>query len=211
MHPLWQIKQVITIDGERDLDRNNCFGGRGSAGIYISFDGLVTWIARNICEIRDLWTYMDDSFGIDEEGDVIWYSQYEKHMPANQFKLLSLWDELGIPHEPHKQLFRRKLTIIGIEVNANSLTLTLPTQALDDLLTELEEFTAQPVKKKGASWTLRRWQRLAGWMNWGFNVFPMVHPALNNLYPKIAGKDQSLMKMELSRSQIAVLSYLERR
>ncbi|KAF8219372.1 hypothetical protein L208DRAFT_1551270 [Tricholoma matsutake] len=27
MHPLWQLKQVVTVDGEWDLDRNNCFGG----------------------------------------------------------------------------------------------------------------------------------------------------------------------------------------
>jgi hypothetical protein len=142
MHPLWQIKQVVTIDGERDLDRNNCFGGRGSAGIYISFDGLVTWIARNVRMIADLWTYMDDSFGIEEEGNIVWYQQYGKYMPRNQVKLLSLWDELGVPHEAHKQLSGGRLTIIGIEVNANSLTFTLPKQGLDDLLQELEEFTA---------------------------------------------------------------------
>jgi hypothetical protein len=100
-----------------------------------------------------------------------------------------IWDKLGIPHEPHKQLFRQKLTIIRIEVNTNSLTLTLPKQALDDLLQELYEFTAWSEKKKGASWTLRCWQKLAGWMNWSFNVFPMLRPALNNVYPKIAGKD----------------------
>lgn len=195
MHPLWQIKQVVTIDSERDLDRNNCFGGRGSAGIYISFNGLVTWIAKNIRFIADLWTYMDDSFGIDEEDNVVWYHRYERYMPRNQAKLLSLWDELGIPHEPHKQLSGGKLTITGIEINANSLTFTLPAQALDDLLSELKAFTARVVKKRGACWTLRRWQRLAGWMNWSFNVFPMIRPALNNLYPKIAGKDQPLMKI----------------
>lgn len=32
-------------------------------------------------------------------------------------------------------------------------------------------------------------------MNWGFNLFPMVCLALNNLYPKITGRDQSLMKI----------------
>jgi hypothetical protein len=68
-------------------------------------------------------------------------------------------------------------------------------QALHNLLEELEAFTARLVKRKGASWTLRCWQRLAGWMNWSFNVFPMICPALNNLYPKIAGKDQPLMKI----------------
>jgi hypothetical protein len=207
MHPLWQIKQIITIDGERDVDRNNCFGGRGSAAIYISFDGLVTWIAKKVKLVPDLWTYMDDSFGIDEEGNKMWYQRYEKHMPVNQVKLLSLWDELGIPHEPHKQLFGEKLTIIGIEVNANSLTFTLPKQALDDLLDELQEFTAWSVKKKGTSRTLRRWQRLAGWMNWSFNVFPMIRPALNNIYPKIAGKDKPLMKIWVNNDVRADLNW----
>lgn len=71
MHPLWQIRQVVTIDGERDIDRDNCFRGRGSPGIYISFHGLMTWIARYIKLIEDLWAYMDDSFGVDEDGNVV--------------------------------------------------------------------------------------------------------------------------------------------
>ena len=54
MHPMWQIKQIVTIDGERDIDRNNCFGGQGSPGIYISFNGLVTWIAKRVVLIDDL-------------------------------------------------------------------------------------------------------------------------------------------------------------
>jgi len=102
----------------------------------------VTWIAKNICLILNLWTYMDNSFGINEEGNVVWYQKYERYIPESQVKLLSLWDELGIPHELHKQLFRVTPTIIGIEVNANSLTFTLPKQALDDLLQKLQEFTA---------------------------------------------------------------------
>jgi hypothetical protein len=72
----------------------------------------VTWIAWKIKLIEDLWTYMDDSFGIDEEENLVWYYKYEKYMPMNQVKLLSLWDELGIPHQPHKQLFSTTLTVI---------------------------------------------------------------------------------------------------
>jgi hypothetical protein len=95
MHPLWQIKQIVTIDGDCDVNWNNCFGGCGSPGIYISFDGLVTWIARNIKFIPDLWTYMDDSFGIDDNRNMVWYHLYNKHMPGNQVQLLSLWDQYG--------------------------------------------------------------------------------------------------------------------
>lgn len=32
-------------------------------------------------------------------------------------------------------------------------------------------------------------------MNWAFNVFPLLHPVLNRVYPKIAGKDQPLKKI----------------
>jgi len=155
----------------------------------------VAWIAKNVCLIPDLWTYMDDSFRINEDGNTVWYQKYEKHMPESQVKLLSLWNELGIPHEPCKQLFRMTLTIISIEVNANSLTFMLLKQALDDLLQELQEFMAWLDRKRGALWTLQWWQRLAGWMNWCFNVFPTICLALNNMYPKIAGKDQLLMKI----------------
>jgi hypothetical protein len=66
------------------------------------------------------------------------------------------------------------LTVIGIEVNANSLTLTLPKESLDNLLEELRDFTSWSKKKRGATWPLRRWQQLAGWLNWSFNVFPML-------------------------------------
>lgn len=158
MHPLWQIKQIVMVDGERDVDQNNCFRGHGLSGIYISFDGLVMWIAKNERKIPDLWTYMDDSFGVDEYGNMVWYHRYGKNMPANQVKLLSLWDDLGIPHEPHKQIFRVRLTVIGIEVDANSLTLTLPKESLDNLLEELQSFTSWSKKKRGASWPLHQWQ-----------------------------------------------------
>lgn len=100
------------------------------------------WIARNEKLVLDLWTYMDDSFRIDEDRNMEWYHRYGKCMPKNQVELLSLWDDLGIPHEPHKQVFGTSLTIIGIEVNANYLTLTLPKQNLDNLLEELCNFTS---------------------------------------------------------------------
>jgi hypothetical protein len=79
-------------------------------------------------------------------------------MPGNQVKLLSLWDELGILHERHKQVWGERLPIIGIQANPNTLTFTLPEQALTELLQELSEFTSWSEVKHGAAWTLRNWQ-----------------------------------------------------
>ena len=138
---------------------------------------------------------MDNLFGINKEGSLTWYHKYRQRMPANQVKLLSLWDKLSIPHKMHKQLFREKLTIIGIKVNANSLMLTLPKKSLEELLGELDKFTTWSKTKQGTSWTLRCWQKMAGWLNWSFNVFPHLRLALNTFYPKIAGKEQALMKI----------------
>jgi hypothetical protein len=40
----------------------------------------------------------------------------------------------------------------------------------------------------GTRCTLREFQQLAGWVNWSFNVFPLLKPALSNVYAKISGK-----------------------
>jgi hypothetical protein len=44
-------------------------------------------------------------------------------------------------------------------------------------------------------------------MNWSFNVFPMIRPALNNIYPKIAGKDKPLMKIWVNNDVRADLNW----
>ena len=95
---------------------------------------------------------------ISTEGNQMWYHRYERHMPLNQVKLLSLGDKLGIPHQPHKQIFGLTLTIIGIYVNLNGLTFSLSKQALNELLQEIENFAVWSEKKHGASWTLQKWQ-----------------------------------------------------
>jgi len=77
----------------------------------------------------------------------------------------------------------------------NSLTLTLPRHSLDDHLDKLHKFMAWLKTKHRTSWTLHHWQKVAGWLNWSFNVFPHIWPALNTFYPKIARKDQAMMKI----------------
>jgi len=45
LHPLWQTKQILTVNGKRHIDQNNNFGGHGSPKVWISFMSLVSWIA----------------------------------------------------------------------------------------------------------------------------------------------------------------------
>lgn len=79
---------------------------------------------------------------------------------------------------------------IGIDVDPNNLTYTLPAKAKSNLLLQVEDFCAIPQGVRGAHFTLWKWQCLAGWLNWSFNVFPLLRPCLNNFYPIISGKDK---------------------
>ena len=171
------------------IDRCNAFGGRGSGSIWIAFNSLVTWIARHEKSIDNLLVYADDSFKVVEASSLVYYQPFDQYIPRDQVKLLELWEELGIPFKQKKHLSGSPLTIIGIDVDPNAMTFTLPQTARNDLVHEIEEFCALRPNTRGAKHTLREWQRLAGWLNWAFNVFPLLRPSLNNLYPKIAGKD----------------------
>jgi hypothetical protein len=201
MHPLWQIKQINTIEQQHHVDRRNCFGGKGSGSLFVGFNSLVTWIGINECEIEDLGTYSDDSFGVEFSKNVTFYEPYGCYMPTNQVILLKLWDELGIPHKAKKQLSGGTLTIIGIEVDANSMTLTLPLENKRELVAHLNDFARTP-EGNGVKFALKDFQRLAGWLNWALNVYPLLKPALANVYAKMSHSkpDKPLTKLYVNNS-----------
>ena len=62
MHPLWQLRQVVTIQGYHHVDNNNNFGNRGAGRLWVTFFGLVLWIVVYVRSILDLFAYVDDAF-----------------------------------------------------------------------------------------------------------------------------------------------------
>ena len=184
MHELWQIKQAIRVQGELCIDRVNVFGGSPSGPVFISLNALVAWIAR-IERLIESLTYVDDSFGIEEEIFMMIYAPYNKSFPSQQTRLLELWDEIGIPHKRSKQIFGSQLAVLGIKVDAVDLTFTLPKESKERLSRELSSWCVRGIRK-----TVREWQQLAGWINWVFNVYPLLRPSLNNIYSKMRGMGQ---------------------
>jgi hypothetical protein len=186
VHPRWQIKQVNRIDDKYHVDRCNAFGGSGAGAIFISFNSLVAWIAKEIKGIKYLIDYVDDSSGCSLREDYITYEPYGMKFPREQVILMSLWDELGIPHKTHKQVHGSSIPIIGITVDAKELSLSLSSEAKETLIAELLWWCKPGRKEK-----LRRWYQLGGWVNWALNVYPRIRPALNNFYPKLKGRRDS--------------------
>jgi hypothetical protein len=205
LHPLWQIKQIVTIDQIRHVDRCTSFGGRGSCRDYTAFMGLVLWIAIFVKLLADLFGYIDDNFSFDEEGNVAWYEPYGCYYPSKQTSLLELWDEIGLPHDKAKQEYAPVLRIIGFMVDPNLMRVTMDEEDRSRLISQISGFTA--TAPGGTRRTLREFQQLAGWVNWSFNVFPMLKPALSNVYAKLAGKSESHAKIFVSKAVVKDLDW----
>ena len=180
LHPFWQIKQGVRIGLDVHVDRCIVFGSSASPAIFIAFNSLVTWIAKHVRNIPFITTYLDDSAGCTWKDDVMFYAPYNKYMPTPQVRLLTLWDDLGIPHEERKQVFGPTIPVIGIQVDPNSMSYTLPEDSKLKLQLELEEWILWKGKKN-----VRSWQQLAGWVNWCLNVYPLLRPSLSNVYEKL--------------------------
>ena len=217
VHPLWQIKQITTtniptqeqIDKgvdigplHRHVDWRCCFGSCGSPRCFSSFMGLVCWIAAFVILILALFTYADDNWSWDDYGNTLYYEPYKKHMPRKQVMLLKLWDELGIPHEERKQVSGLVLTIIGFSVDPNLMTVTMPQQARVSLLEHVEEFVRTISRRR----PLQEWAQLAGYISWSLNVFPLLRPALSNVYAKLSNKKSRRADIYLNKAVVADLN-----
>jgi hypothetical protein len=205
LHPLWQIKQVATIDGVRHVDRCTSFGGRGSCRSYTAFMGLVLWIAIYVKYLSDLFGYIDDNFSFDIDGNVLWYDPYRCYYPTKQTNLLLLWDEIGLPHEKPKQEYGPTLRIIGFLVDPNRMRVTMDDEDRNNLVRRALQFIA--TAPGGTRRTLREFQELAGWVNWSFNVFPLLKPGLSNVYEKMSGKMESHAKIFVNKGVIHDLTW----
>ena len=205
LHPLWQIKQIVTVNDIHHVDRYTCFGGRGSCRHYTAFMGLVLWIANFIKSLSYLFGYIDDNFSFDEEGNVMWYEPYQCYYPSKQTKLLLLWDKIGLPHDKSKQEYAPILRIIGFMVDPNLMRVSMDKEDWVRLVQRVMDFTA--TAPGGTRRTLKEFQQLAGWINWSFNVFPLLKPALSNIYTKIAGKTKSHAKIFISKAVVRDLSW----
>jgi len=71
MHPIWQIKQINTIDGQRYVDCNNIFGGRQSGDIFITVMAAIMWIMENVWKVHKPNAFVDNVFGVEKSTALI--------------------------------------------------------------------------------------------------------------------------------------------
>ena len=202
VHPFWQIKQAVPVNGQYHIDRCNTFGNRGGGWIWDSFISSVNWIATKKKGI-DLLGYVDDNFGWEFEGKKQYYKLYKKHMPAKQAKLLTLWDELGIPHEEDKQLSGPCLPILGYEVDANKMTVNVPDEKKKKVVQLLRSHA-----REGKPYTVKDLQTAAGSVNSTLSLYPQIRPGLHVLFNEMAKQEPGATKLKVTKDVARTLSGL---
>ena len=203
MHPLWQLRQVVMIQDSYHVDNNNNFGNRGAGRLWVTFFGLILWIAVIVLYISDLFAYVDDAFSWEFADSLVYYPPYDKLLPTKQARLLTLFDDVGVPHEERKQVYGSPLQIIGFDVDPNSMTITMPAAARDELVSAVRAF-ANPRQRR----SLKDFQRLAGWVNWSLNVYPLLRPALSGIYEKMRRGSHPFQKLSVNNTISKELNWL---
>jgi hypothetical protein len=202
-HPLFQLRQVVNIEGKLYIVRHLVFGNRASPRIWCAVSGLLCWLAVHKFDILGLHVYMDDFFGWDFEDHLIKF--WGRRWPPCQVQLLILWEYISCPFEDKKQDHGELLKIIRFWVDMNQGSISLPPSSVCDLILKIDTFLAMP----GCNPTLRDWQRLAGHLNWLLNVLPWGQPALTELYRKMSGKTHTFAGIPLNGVVISDLSWLK--
>jgi len=180
-HPLWQIRQLVCVDGKFHIVRRLVFGNRASPRIWCAVSSLLCWLAERL-GIEGLNVYMDDFFGWDFADNLIRF--HGKLLPRRQVQLLILWNHVRCPYDDEKQLEGCPLKIIGFLIDINAGSISLSADSIIDILSGIDKFLSFP----GRNPSLRAWLRLAGHLNWMLNVLPWGRPALTEIYRKISGK-----------------------
>ena len=202
VHPIYQLKQVVDVEGTRRLIHRLIFGNRASPRCWCSVSGLMCWIGIKKFDIKDLHDFMDDFFSWAIASDLITYKGTPR--PRLQARLLMFWDEIGCPWKDKKQEFGTELKIIGFHVDINRGTLTLTDESITAVISTVQAFLATPGRRP----SLREWLRVGGHLNWVFNVLPLGRPALSEFYRKVAGKSIMNAGIALNANVIRNLEWL---
>jgi len=185
MNPLWQIKQINSLEGLRHVDHNMAFGSHTAPKIWCTFFALVMWITIYICACADLMQYVDNAWSYEMDPILAFYRPYDTQYPNKQVKLLELYDELGLPHVKKKQIFGQSLELIRLLIDPIKMTITISNSSRDELTAVIRAFIDMTTSRQ---WAVIERQRILGLINWELNAYPLLSPALQPAYTKISGK-----------------------
>jgi hypothetical protein len=79
----------------------------------------------------------------------------------------------------------------------------MPLEYRNEMTIAIREFA-----QVGHRRSLREFQRMAGWINWSLNVYPLLRPGLSMLYSKMSGKSEILKLIWVNSTMVRELHWL---
>ncbi|KAJ3832934.1 hypothetical protein F5878DRAFT_701675 [Lentinula raphanica] len=153
-HPLWQLCQVVSVEGRFHIVRRLVFGTRTTPCCWCSVSALLCWFGTEKLGIPNLHVYMDDFFGWDFKRNLIIF--HGKKYPKRQVQFLVFWDMIDCPYEARKQDWGVWLLIIGFLTDIMKGFISLTQESIDELVKAIHTFLSSPNRKAA----LRDWQHL---------------------------------------------------
>ena len=120
-HFIWQLNQIVKVDGSLHIVRHLVFGNHASPHCWCAVSGLICWIGIHKYSIKGLYVYMDDFFGWDFANNLSLF--HGQLCPNQQVQLLRLWKLIACPFNDKKQEHGSILKIIGFYVDINQAAL----------------------------------------------------------------------------------------
>ena len=188
-HPIWQLRQVVTVDNMKYIVHCLVFGNRASPCCWCAVSALICWIGEQKLDICGLHMYMDDFFGWDFATDLVLFRGEKR--PQQQVLLLLLWEQVSCPYDLIKQVQGSPLKIIGFWVDINKGMISLSLESMDNIILNIDAF----LSISSHCHPLQEWQCLGGHLNWLLNVLPWGWLALSELYWKTQGKNKPSAKI----------------
>ncbi|EJD44846.1 hypothetical protein AURDEDRAFT_166028, partial [Auricularia subglabra TFB-10046 SS5] len=206
-HPLWQIKQIVSVGGARHVDRCCNFGTKSSGDFWFSLMALVLYVAVFVRGIDSLLVYVDDTFSFDDFANLVLYEPYNILLPLKQCRLLTLWDDIGLPHSMEKQVYGSPLRIIGLDIDPNAMTIAYPEDQRVDLIRKIRHFISARSCSDPMTRPLREWQSLLGQASWSLYAYPLLRPGLSAAWAKCANKSGKSWPVILNSTVIRDLTW----
>ncbi|EJD51056.1 hypothetical protein AURDEDRAFT_57648, partial [Auricularia subglabra TFB-10046 SS5] len=168
---------------------------------------LILWVAVHVRGLDSLLVYVDDTFSFDDFSDRVLYEPYNIELPRKQASLLRLWDDIGLPHSADKQVYGSPLRIIGLDVDANAMTIAYPEEQRLDLIRKIRDFVSPRSTADPMTRPLREWQSLLGQASWALYAYPLLRPGLSAAWAKCSGKTGRSWPVILNATVVRDLSW----
>ncbi|KAK4704172.1 hypothetical protein P7C70_g2031, partial [Phenoliferia sp. Uapishka_3] len=194
MHTAWQYRQAIAVsykqpDGSRKIryhiEWRGAFGSRGTPYLWTSIMAALLWIVQQRGDVENPVAYMDDALGYDTSGILVerTYNGVTKAIPLEMAATLDVWKEHDVPFNGfEKAEFGRSLTTLGIQLDLDALTASLPAASIDKFAVEVADFLATENRAPA----LKRWRSITGYGSHVCTVVPHARLWLTPLYEKLS-------------------------